>query len=121
MITVRTILPFKRRDELIRPGNILQIPDDMLSKMKGLVEVVPSMTTEQAAEQIDAVAEELNSLGIWSPEIWKIITPKSKALIIDANNQVDNAADVLKDPEALKAALITYQFAWLTAIEEVRL
>lgn len=39
MQIVRVLKPFKRKDQLIEPGTFIEVPDDILPKLAGLVEV----------------------------------------------------------------------------------
>lgn len=40
MPAVKVIRPFKRRGEIVTPGTILEIPDDVLPKLAGMVELI---------------------------------------------------------------------------------
>ena len=51
--------------------------------------------------------------------MWVLIFPKDRQRIIAANMAVDHAADVLKDHDALGAALIEYSTAWTNALGSI--
>lgn len=44
MFKVKVIKAFKRRGEIIHPNTILEIPDEVLTKLVGLVKVLPNNT-----------------------------------------------------------------------------
>lgn len=41
MPTVKVLKPFRRRGDIVSPGSIVAVPDDVLHKLCGLVEVLP--------------------------------------------------------------------------------
>ena len=113
---VRTLATVTTPAGEIPAGEIITIPDTVLDRLKGKVEVV-QLTPGEAAIKISKVAEELDRSGPWPDNLMQIITQDARERIQLANQAVDHAADVLKNPEALDAALKEYREAWAMALQ----
>jgi hypothetical protein len=73
MNTVRVIKPFKRRGEIILPDSILEVADEVLTKLVGLVEAIPC----------DGVGHpDLHLvLGKWVTRIEKVMSPSPPSFL----------------------------------------
>jgi hypothetical protein len=61
----------------------------------------------------------LDNQNPWLGKWRGILNEKGLELIRLANLKIDHAADILRDPEALDAALIEYKAAWSAVFEEL--
>ena len=94
MLKVRVIKPFKRRGEIIQPDTILEVADEVLTKLVGLVEAIPCDGTDHP--DLHRV------LGKWVTRIEKVMSPsppsflnrllaKDKVWLRDNVRQIDTA------------------------------
>jgi len=58
MSIVRVLKVFKRRGEILPPGSIIEVPDNLLPQMAGLVEIVPRRQPDPPTTFKEKLAEE---------------------------------------------------------------
>ena len=117
---VRAIVNIASRRGLIKAGTTFTVTPDALPKLTGKVEPVqpiPTMTSTETAERIGAVAAELDKARPWPGDVCNLLSQESRDRIKAADRAVDYAADELRDPEALDAALKQYKLAWMFALQ----
>jgi hypothetical protein len=119
---VKALVDITSKNKTISSGTIFNISEQAYIKLAGKVEVLPTvntMTGEQAAKKISAVLVELDNLRPWPGEWPGILNEHAMKCIRLANDKIDYASDVLRDPEALDAALRDYRKAWFASLEDL--
>ncbi len=115
MPTVRALVSIQTTKGIIPPGRIITIPDAVLDRLKGKVEIIGETTAPYPAERISRVLAEIEAHRPPQVDVWSLLTWKAQQRIQAANHAIDSAA-----PEDLDEVLEAYRQTWREILAEIR-
>ena len=95
MLKVRVIKPFRRRGEIIQPNSILDVADEVLEKLVGLVEALPcdGASHPDPHHIIGEFLAKVDRFGRpWPRHFFDRLSSKDKVWLKENERQVDAAA-----------------------------
>ncbi|MBW6512194.1 MAG: hypothetical protein K0A93_08815 [Desulfuromonadaceae bacterium] len=80
-----TVKPFRCRGELVKPGEVLEIPDDIVGQLGDRVE------RADCYRMLQATTERLNAQSCWPEDFRQRMPPDVRRQIVELERQLDDS------------------------------
>ena len=112
-MTVRALVDIPTTKGTIPAGKVITIPDSVLGRLNGKVEVITEPDPTNPAARISAAMADIDRHHPSHVNAWSILSQESRERIQAATRALDAAR-----PDDLDSALTSYRHAWLETLAE---